>query len=232
MGLEIVGPAGQMAQLECRRCGGCCRKGSPTLHVVDADLIRNGVFSYSDLYTIRKGELVYNNIDDEFVNIDYELIKVREVAGSRRCKYFKDEGEGSAAVCAIYKDRPAQCQNFECWNHEKLMSAFSEEKLTRQHLLEGNDVLLELLDRHEEKCSYEMLDEAFKAMRKWQDEASGTILDALQYDTYLRPFIIEKMGVPGEYLDLLLGRPLTETVIMFGYKVEKDEEGNHCLLRM
>jgi Fe-S-cluster containining protein len=233
MGVEFIGPEGLIVQQECRRCGDCCRKGSPTMHTVDADLIRNGVFSYGDVYTIRKDELVYNNIDDEFFNIDYELIKMREKPGSRQCKFFADktEGDDSTALCTVYENRPAQCQNFECWNHDKLMATFAEEKLTRHHLLEGNDALLNLVEQHQEKCSYQMIGEAFQATRKGQDKV-GVILDALQYDTFLRSFVTEKMGVPEQYRDLLLGRPLIETIIMFGYKVEKDAEGNYCLAYM
>ncbi|MEO5361323.1 MAG: YkgJ family cysteine cluster protein [Nitrospirota bacterium] len=220
--MEIITPG---TKTGCTRCGECCTKGSPTLHFGDSKLIKDGTLDYKDLFTIREGELVYNNMDDEFIAIDCELIKIREVKGSRKCIYY-DEGAGG---CSIYELRPTQCRAYECWDTEKFMTAFTEEKLTRAELLKGQTALIDIVNAHSDKCSYSKLLELFTAIGDGKD-LTGEVLEILGYDTYMRPLLVEKTGVPEEYLDLLLGRPLIDTVIMFGFKVEKDEQGCYSLV--
>ncbi|MBF0457502.1 MAG: YkgJ family cysteine cluster protein [Nitrospirae bacterium] len=215
------------SKAECTRCGDCCMKGSPSLHVGDSMLLKSGTLGYKDLFTIREGELVYNNMEDEFISIDYELIKIREMKGARTCIYFNQE----ASACGIYEHRPAQCRAYECWDTDNFMATFTDDKLTRTELLKGQTQLIEIVNAHSEKCSYTKLSDLFAAIADGKD-LTGEVLEILGYDTYLRPLLTEKSGIPEEYLDLLLGRPLIDTVIMFGYKVEKDNEGNYCLMAL
>ncbi|KJU81794.1 protein belonging to Uncharacterized protein family UPF0153 [Candidatus Magnetobacterium bavaricum] len=223
--MEIVTPFNQ--QDECIRRGQCCMRGSATLHIADADLIIDATVKYSDLFTIREGELVYNNLDDEFVTIDYELIKINEKPGSRTCSLFVEEG----SVCTIYEHRPAQCQAYECWNTESFAATFNEEKLTREHLMAGNDTLLDIIRTHEERCSYARLAELVGMIRDGKDVVAE-VFEALSYDEALRPLLTQKLGIDPGYMPLILGRPLIDTIIMFGYKVEKDQDGNNCLVVM
>ncbi|MBF0321109.1 MAG: YkgJ family cysteine cluster protein [Nitrospirae bacterium] len=220
--MEILIPGSKAG---CDRCGQCCLKGSPTLHFGDSPLLKDGTLDYKDLFTIRDGELVYNNMEDEFIAIDCELIKIREKEGSRTCIYFDED----ASACGIYDKRPAQCRAYECWDTEKFMATFTEDKLTRAELLRGQPELLDIVNAHGDKCSYKKLSDLFSAIGDGKD-LTGDVLEILGYDTYIRPLLPEKIGVPEEYLDLLLGRPLIDTVIMFGFKVEKDAQGNYCLL--
>jgi len=41
--------------------------------------------------------------------------------------------------------------------------------------------------------------------------------------------IPEKLGVDSDEIDLILGRPLTETIIMFGLKVIREPDGSFLL---
>lgn len=214
-------------QVNCNRCGECCRKGGPTLHISDAKLLTLGHLSYSDLYTIRNGELVYNNIEDKLFTIDFELIKIKERTGEKTCKFFIEDGN----VCSIYDNRPLQCEKFECWNSEKFMEAFTEEKLTRTHLLADNDALAIIVNNHEVKCSYETLKEMFEDIQEGKD-ITQEVFDVLQYDTDMRLMLVKKLSIDNDYLPLLLGRPLTSTLHMFGYKVEVDIDGNNCLTKI
>lgn len=221
--MELITP--EPLQVECKRCGNCCRKGSPTLHMTDAALLKSGKLTYKYLYTIRKGELVYNNIDDEFINIDYEVIKVLEKKESRVCNFLASESND----CTIYKNRPIQCSSFECWNTEKLIAAFAEEKLTRLQLIGEDKTLRNIIETHDEKCSYATLDKLFEKVQTGEDVVND-IYAIIQYDLDIRPLLTEKMSIPEDYLPLLLGRPLTETIEMFGYRVEKDSDGNLSLI--
>ncbi|MBF0539841.1 MAG: YkgJ family cysteine cluster protein [Nitrospirae bacterium] len=214
-------------QVNCNRCGECCRKGGPTLHISDAKLLTEGHLSYSDLYTIRSGELVYNNIEDKLINIDFELIKVKELEGQRTCKFFKDQGN----ECSIYEHRPLQCEKFECWNSEKLMEAFLEDKLTRSILLAGDDSLTIIVNNHEIRCSYETLKELFDDIAEGKD-VTQEIFEILQYDADMRPLLAKNLSIKPEYIPLLLGRPLEQTLHMFGFKIEIDIDRNNCLSKI
>jgi Fe-S-cluster containining protein len=214
-------------QVNCNRCGECCRKGGPTLHITDAKLLTEGHLSYADLYTIRNGEMVYNNIENKLITIDFELIKVKELDGKRVCKFFLDTGN----VCSIYDHRPMQCEKFECWNSEKLMEAFVEEKLTRSHLLKGNESIGTIVNNHEIKCSYETLKEIFEEIAQGND-VTEDVFEILQYDIDIRPLLVENLSINADYLPLLLGRPITSTLHMFGYKVELDIDGKNCLIKI
>ena len=54
----------------CIRCGECCLRSSPSLQITDAPLVYEGPIKRVDLYTIRVGELVQNNIRDELKATD------------------------------------------------------------------------------------------------------------------------------------------------------------------
>ncbi len=220
--MEIITP--RPIQTECRRCGECCRKGSPTLHIGDADLLKSSVLNYKDIFTIRIGELVYNNIDDEFITIDYEIIKIREKKGTRNCIFIEDDG----TVCTIYGSRPLQCRAFECWNTEKFFNAYFEERLTREHIIAKNSLLLDIIDRHNKRCSYIELMDLSQSIQNGEDRIKD-VFDAIQYDMEIRHYIKENTGIPYDFHPLLLGRPLIDTIGMFGYKVGRDESGNYSL---
>ncbi|HCZ11614.1 MAG TPA: hypothetical protein DHV16_05035 [Nitrospiraceae bacterium] len=84
------------------------------------------------------------------------------------------------------------------------------------------------MDKHEEKCSYKKLSETVEKLSEGGEEAVEEIMDMLQYDTYVRPFLREKFNVPESALDLILGRPLSDTINEFGFKVVK--EGDDYIL--
>ena len=56
----------------CLRCGECCRRGSPSLHVEDAELLSQGLISTHQVYTLRQGEPVICH-RCEYPKISYPL---------------------------------------------------------------------------------------------------------------------------------------------------------------
>ncbi|KJR43518.1 Uncharacterized protein MCHI_000580 [Candidatus Magnetoovum chiemensis] len=217
--MEIV--TSYQAQVECNKCGECCVKGSPTLHISDAQLLKEGTLTYNDIFTIRIGELVYNNIEDEFITIDYEVIKVKEKPNSRTC-IFLDE---NSKICTIYDKKPMQCSAFECWNPQRFMDMYSQEKLTREHLLINNKTLMDIVNTHDERCSYDKLTRIVLQIREGKDLVND-VFEIINYDKRIRDIIAEKLGVPVDYIPVLFGRPVVDTIIMYGYKAEEDKDGN------
>lgn len=210
----------------CLRCGECCRRVSPSLHNEDLELFTGGVLHYSDIYTLRKGEPVLNNIKGNLDNLSQELVKVKEDPETGQCVFYDAEGKG----CRIYDHRPVQCRTQECWNPQALERLWDRDKLTRRQLLKNDTELSDLLEIHEQRCSTEKLDSVIKEF--WETgEASALdpVMDMLSQDVIIRTFFIGKMGRTEEELDLLLGRPLAKIVESYKLKVEQDKDGTYHL---
>ena len=114
----------------CERCGECCIHGSPTLHLSDFKLFEDDIVTMNDVYSLRKGELVYDNVGEDLDYLKEEMIKIKEVPGSKTCIFYDTD----TRACGIYETRPLQCVYFECWNPKKFLESLNDEKLTREDL--------------------------------------------------------------------------------------------------
>jgi Fe-S-cluster containining protein len=222
---------------ECVRCGTCCTKGSPSLLKADLQLFLSGALSYGDVYTIREGERIRSGEDDEIYESFMELIKIKTKEGTFECIFYREE-EG----CALYENRPAQCRAYECWSSDSkkpsghaaasapydILEGLEKKSLTRSDIFHSVDVLLEIIKKHEEKCSYRGLSDAFEKLSEGDESAVEKIMDMLQYDTYARPFLKEKFNIPDDAMDLILGRPLMKTINEFGFRIV--QEGDEYIL--
>ncbi|MGD9193367.1 MAG: hypothetical protein PVH58_15695, partial [Desulfobacterales bacterium] len=62
---------------ECMRCGTCCEKGGPSFHHDDRMLIEKGIILSKNLYTIRRGELAYDNVQGCLRAVESDIIKIK-----------------------------------------------------------------------------------------------------------------------------------------------------------
>ena len=213
------------AQDSCKNCGTCCLKGGPAFHKEDKELLESGRISMADVYTIREGEPIYDNVKDVTLFADTDIIKIKGVQRTWSCR-FLDQATNN---CQIYKDRPIECQALKCWDTRDIESIYQANRLTRKDLVSGVEGLWELIEDHHEKCSYHLLRSFLKDRGKAPDEKSTErILEMIKYDLAIRPMMVEKGLLDPEILDFLLGRPLIETISMFGLEVVKEGDG-YCL---
>jgi Fe-S-cluster containining protein len=212
----------------CIRCGECCLKGSPTLQLEDLNRLKKGLIGKKDLYTIRKGELVKDNINEGLVVTKTELVKVREREGeSRGCIFYDDPGK----ACTIYEHRPSQCAALKCWDTSEFLEVFQGPKLMRKQAI-GERVLLGLIEEHERRCGYVLLEKLVGEIEVKGEAAVEQILDLLKFDYHLRPFVADKLGLNPEEMDFFFGRPLTETITMFGLRVVQEPDGSFILTKI
>jgi Fe-S-cluster containining protein len=212
----------------CLRCGECCSRVSPSLHFEDLGLFNEGILQYRDVYTLRKGEPVLNNIKGSLDTLSEELIKIKEDPEGRQCNFYQEEEKS----CRIYEQRPLQCRTQECWNPQALEQLWNRDKLTRRHFLKNDAEFMELVDIHEQRCSTEKLDRAIK--KYWETGETSDmdpVVDMLSQDVIIRNFFTEKLGRGEEELDFLLGRPLAKIVESYRLKVEQDENGTYHLIQ-
>jgi len=203
---------------ECIRCGTCCQKGGPSFHLEDKMLIEKGVILLKYLYTIRKGELSYDNIKERLVPAASDIIKIKGQKGSWTCFFYNEKQK----KCQIYDSRPLECRVLKCWDTREIENIYSYNRLTRKDLMANIEGLWDLVDDHQTRCSYEKVQRLVDSLDEGRNrEALEGMLAILQYDVQVRLLVVQKGGLDPEMTDFLLGRPIIETIRMYGLKVEK-----------
>ena len=134
----------------CRRCGTCCKKGGPCLHIDDLPLIKEGRLPVSALFTIRAGEPAWDNIRNHIGGAEQDIIKIRNRAGERGCIFFNR----SRNSCDIYAFRPLECRALKCWDIKNIIEVYDQQRLSRRDFLSGNTQLWEVVVAHQEVCDY------------------------------------------------------------------------------
>lgn len=216
----------KLATTECIRCGTCCQKGGPSFHLEDKALVEKGVILAKHLYTIRKGELSYDNIQRHLIPATTDIIKIKGQKDSWTCFCFNIEKN----QCRIYDYRPLECRALKCWDTREIEKIYAANRLTRQDLLSGIEGLWDLVKEHQTRCSYEKL-------KRLIDDLDGTernkalqeIQGTMAYDSEIRKLAVQKGNLDPEITDFLFGRPFMATLKGYGFKVKK-KEGTYCLV--
>ncbi len=209
----------------CIRCGKCCSTGSPTLLLEDLDLFRKDVLKPSEVFTIRKGELVYYAPVERLSESDNELIKIKEVPGSKTCIFFQPSDKS----CSIYEDRPMQCRRQECWNSLGPDEVLSGTVLQREALLVETGPLWQIIQRHEEKCSFAELQRIMAKLGATKGHTVEELLELLQFDHHVREFLAERFDLASDTLDFFLGRSLNYAMGIYGLQVTEQPDGSFLL---
>jgi Fe-S-cluster containining protein len=183
----------------CLRCGQCCTRQAPGLHIEDLPQVREGAIGPENLLTLRRGERAYSARLDKVIILQEEIVKVRPLP-TGVCPYFQPE----AHSCAVYERRPLPCRALKCWLPEAFAEATRSPHLTRADILAG-DPLLELVVRQEQEAPLSAL--TAKAGRL----DMTAVLAAVSKDDRLRKDALAA-GLNADWLPFLLGRPLREAV--------------------
>ncbi len=213
-------------QNECKQCGTCCKKGGPSFHLEDRIIVEKGAIPAKFLYTIREGELARDNVKGDLAPVSTDIIKIKGKKNSWECVFFEEKDNS----CAIYDYRPLECKALKCWDTSEIEAVYAKNRLTRKNLLAGVQGLWDLIREHHSHCSYKKIGELAKFLNGGKNKTTvNRIIDIIKYDMHIRSLIVEKGSTDPEMVDFLLGRALTETIKMFGLKVEKTE-GKYMLL--
>lgn len=198
----------------CRRCGTCCLKGGPALHVEDRPLVAQGEIALRHLYTLRKGELVRDNVAGRLCPASEDIIKIRGQGQSWTCIFF----DPAAKSCRIYLKRPLECRILKCWDPRELTARYDHGRLTRRDLISGVAGLWDLVMAHEQEVAYGQIRQLLSTAgpQGLPPDAATDLMAMVHYDASLRAVLVEKGKVKSEHLDFLFGRPLTRTLPLFG----------------
>ena len=210
---------------ECQRCGTCCKKGGPAFHRADKTLIDEGVIHSKYLFTIREGELAFDNVRQCLETVRTDIIKIKKQKDSLTCIFFNER----QSACTIYENRPLECRALKCWDTKELEDLYAKTRLTRKDLISEIEGLWSLIKDHQERCNYETIQRLVNAIKSNRDDdAREKLVEIIQFDAEIRKLVASKAGLEAEILDFLFGRPLMETIRNFGLKVQT--EGKKTIL--
>jgi hypothetical protein len=109
-----------------------------------------------------------------------------------------------------------------CRDTRQIEKVYASDRLTREDVLGSIRGLWELIDDHEQRCSYAgikaWVDEGICGQRLKREDA---ILEALRFDAHIRLLTVERAGMKARMLDFIYGRPLADTIKMFGTRLVK-----------
>ena len=108
------------------------------------------------------------------------------------------------------------------------MQIFEGPKLARE-IVVHDETIRGLIEAHEKRCSYELLESFVKQIECEGEETVRRIMEILRFDFHLRPFVSRKLGVDEGEMDFLFGRPMVDTIGMFGMKVVREPGGTFFL---
>jgi Fe-S-cluster containining protein len=224
--MKTLEKLGQEALPACVQCGECCRKGSPTLHLEDLDLLQQGKIPWNQLITLRAGEPAYSPFDEKPFLVLTEYIKLREKRGSQTCIFLDDR----TSLCSIYRDRPLQCRAQACWDAKPAKQLSSLPYLSRNDIFGEVELLRNIIAEHDLRCSFEKLSEAFSNLTGSDESTVARILEQLAFEDHYRNFFKEQLNIPEDTLDLVFGRSFIELVPLFGLRVVTEPDGSRCLI--
>ncbi len=221
---EVLLKAAYDTRPYCIKCGECCSKGSPTLTLDDVSLLRKGKIGPNDVFTIRTGEVVSDNRVESTLKNQEERIKIRETADDKTCIFYQKWNR----ECSIYDDRPAQCRLQECWDPKP--EAFSDlSPLTRYDLLQDTGDIWQIIQRHDERCSHEDFSREISRLGATKGQTVEKMLELLSFDHHVREFVTQELGIDGQTLELLFGRPLSDSLHYYGLEIEEQSDGTFIL---
>ncbi len=210
----------------CVGCGVCCRKTSPTLMPEDIDLIRPDAVAKESLVVLRAGEVVRSPFRPGLYKLEQERIKIREKPDSRACILFDEQTNR----CSIYTDRPTQCRAQACWDPEPAEECEHQLHLTRKDLFGQIESLMAIVEEHDRRCSFDLLESAICELTGNQGQSVEKVIDLLAFDEHVRTFTTERFELLASCLELLFGRSLSQLVRLLGFRVESSEDGTRTLL--
>ena len=229
----------------CKRCGQCCRLGGPVLHRDDLSLLdrfdapAKGTvpFGMADLVTLRTGELVRDDVIGTLTPLESECVKLAPARGRTdwECRFLvrmPGAVPGRDAGCGIYDRRPAQCRALSCSDTRGIAELYGHDRASRADVMRAvgaPEEWLGLFPAYEEMCAYSRIAPLAKLVMPpinpgtpAEKEATEALLETVRYDISFRQLCVERGNIPEGCLPFLIGRPLSETLVMFGLALTRN----------
>jgi Fe-S-cluster containining protein len=211
-------------QVTCKKCGNCCKKGGPALHIQDLELIRSGKIPISSLITIRKGELVHNPLAGKIQPVSVELVKIVGTGRLWDCCYYNED-----SGCTVYSDRPHACRILKCWDTTEILHLVEKDTLSRMDILNADDPLIPVIMEHERLCPCDDLrfiqDNFGRLTTQYKNEVEKRVRSDLRFRTRVTGDFQLKVSEELFYF----GRPLFQLLEPLGIRISESITGVHLV---
>jgi len=197
----------------CLRCGTCCKKGGPCLHIDDLKSVQEDRIPIAALFTIRAGEPSWDNIRNRISDAEQDIIKIRSKAGERTCLFFNRIRN----ACDIYAFRPLECRVLKCWDIRGIIDIYDRRRLSRKDFLSDNKPVWELVVAHQAVCDYGKIDRAVK------NNDMDMLAYLIRYDRAYRDLVVERGFLDARELDFFFGSPLSVTIRRYDIPVAEPD---------
>lgn len=205
---------------KCVRCGTCCKKGGPALHLQDQPLIKSGSIPLTCLSTIRQGEPAYDNVKSILAVSPKDIVKIKNRYGSASCFFYEEKN----SHCRIYANRPVECSALKCWDTQGLYTLYEQNRISRHDIIGNIQGLWDLVADHQDRCDYEVVLNFvinLKSSGKNDRAQEERVIHTLQYDLEIRKLVIEKMDISPEIIPFLFGRPMVDVLDALGMNMQR-----------
>lgn len=216
----------------CRRCGTCCRKGGPALHVQDQHLFEGpGALSLAMVVTLRAGEQAYDQPRGRLLPLAAEVLKLRGSHSANGDWLSGGNGWTCALLeqpdnaCALYARRPAECRALSCQDPDALSAMYEADRLTRAHLLPAGHGLFAVIAEHDALVSPARIAPLADALRAGgQDalDAQDELTRMALTDRAFRTGLSERANIGPEFHEFFLGRSAAALFAVAGLSLRAD----------
>ena len=203
-----------LASPACRRCGQCCLKGGPALHLQDLPLLQQGIIRRECLVTLRQGEVVHENVAGELAALKTEMVKLSGSGKGYACGFYDTKGKS----CLIHASRPAECRALLCEDTSAIQAMYAKDRLTRADLVDTRGGLWELILFHEGAFPAAMAMDLARKAAHGQERARGKLMELARAEQSFRRAFQKQTGTAAREMDFYFGRELPSICAPFGVR--------------
>ena len=212
---------------ECERCGTCCVKGGPALHIEDKKLLLQKFITRKSLITIRKGEPVFSLEANRPECARTELVKLKGLNNEWSCIFY----DQISSSCSIYQHRPLECLLLKCWDTVELEAVVGKRLLSRFDIISSHEPVVKYIHRHENECSLEILDQLTIHQNKNINENTlAELTELVNIDLALRSEAIMRLNLNLDLELFYFGRPLFKILSQFAF-IPREVNGKIILIQ-
>jgi Fe-S-cluster containining protein len=212
---------------ECERCGTCCMKGGPALHVEDRYLLQQKFIKPESLITIRKGEPVFSLDETKPYWAQNEIIKLRGKQRQWSCIFYDQD----SFSCSIYHHRPVECILLKCWDTVALERLAGKNLLSRIDIISSHEPVMQYIQRHEKECNLEIFDKLNIKQNRTIDKNTLAELTALvNKDLAIRSEAILDLNLNLDLELFYFGRPMFKILSQFSL-IPREANGKLVLIQ-
>ncbi|MFC1844736.1 YkgJ family cysteine cluster protein [Thermodesulfobacteriota bacterium] len=212
---------------KCERCGTCCMKGGPALHLEDKKLLEQKFIERESLITIRKGEPVFSLEENKTEWAGNEIVKLKGTHTEWSCIFY----EQKTSSCSKYQHRPLECVLLKCWDTAELEAIAGKRLLSRFDIISQNEPVMNYIQKHENECGLEILHQLItKPQKTFDNNILAELNELVNKDLAIRSEALIDLNFTLDLELFYFGRPVFKILSQFGL-IPREKNGEIYLIQ-